>query len=89
MNKKGPNKFLKYLKKNKFSLFNFELINKINKKLKFPVVVKPINEGSSVNVFICSKKNINQTLKKMRSYKQVMIEEFIGGREIQVAIMEH
>ena len=63
------------------------MVNKINKELKFPVVVKPINEGSSVNVFICTKKNINQILKKMKSYKQVMIEEFIGGREIQVAIM--
>ena len=63
------------------------MVNKINKELKFPVVVKPINEGSSVNVFICTKKNINQTLNKIRSYKQVMIEEFIGGREIQVAIM--
>ena len=70
-----------------FDKKNLELINKISKELKFPVVVKPINEGSSVNVFICSKKNINQTLKKMKSYKQVMIEEFIGGREIQVAIM--
>ena len=70
-----------------FDKKNFELVNKINKELKFPVVVKPINEGSSVNVFICTKKNINQILKKMKSYKQVMIEEFIGGREIQVAIM--
>jgi D-alanine-D-alanine ligase len=72
-----------------FDKKNLELIDKINKELKFPVVVKPINEGSSVNVFICTKKNINQILKKMKSYKQVMIEEFIGGREIQVAIMGH
>ena len=70
-----------------FDKKNLELVNKINKELKFPVVVKPINEGSSVNVFICTKKNINQILKKIKSYKQVMIEEFIGGREIQVAIM--
>ena len=70
-----------------FDKKNLELVNKIDKELKFPVVVKPINEGSSVNVFICTKKNINQILKKMKSYKQVMIEEFIGGREIQVAIM--
>ena len=70
-----------------FDKKNLELIDKIIKELKFPVVVKPINEGSSVNVFICTKKNINQILKKMKSYKQVMIEEFIGGREIQVAIM--
>jgi D-alanine-D-alanine ligase len=70
-----------------FDKKNLELVNKIDKELKFPVVVKPINEGSSVNVFICTKKNINQTLNKIRSYKEVMIEEFIGGREIQVAIM--
>jgi D-alanine-D-alanine ligase len=70
-----------------FDKKNLELVNKIDKELKFPVVVKPINEGSSVNVFICTKRNINQTLNKIRSYKQVMIEEFIGGREIQVAIM--
>ena len=64
-----------------------ELIKKVNKKLKFPVVVKPLNEGSSVNVFICNKKNIHKTLKAIKNYKKVMIEEFIGGREIQVAIM--
>ena len=27
-----------------------DLIKKINKKLKFPVVIKPLNEGSSVEV---------------------------------------
>ena len=65
----------------------FELIKNIEKKFKFPVVVKPINEGSSVNVFICTKKNISRILSSMRIYKEIMIEEFIGGREIQVAIM--
>ena len=72
-----------------FDKKNLELVSKIDKELKFPVVVKPINEGSSVNVFICTKKNIYQTLNKIRNYKEVMIEEFIGGREIQVAIMGH
>ena len=66
---------------------NSNLIQKINKYLKFPVVVKPLNEGSSVNVFICSKKNIFRILNSIKNYKKVMIEEFIGGREIQVAIM--
>ena len=66
---------------------NSNLIKKINKKLKFPVVVKPLNEGSSVNVFICNKKNIFKILSFIKHYKKVMIEEFIGGREIQVAIM--
>ena len=66
---------------------NFDLIKNIEKKLKFPVVLKPTNEGSSVNVFICTKKNISRILSSMKIYKEIMIEEFIGGREIQVAIM--
>ena len=63
------------------------LIIKIQKKLKFPVVIKPINEGSSVNVFICTKKNFIKNLKKLFFYKEILIEEFIPGREIQVAIL--
>ena len=65
----------------------FDLIKKINKKFKFPVVVKPLNEGSSVNVYISEKKNLNKILYKLKSYKKILIEQFIGGREIQVAIM--
>ena len=42
---------------------------------------------SSVNVYICNKKNIIKILHSVKSYKKVMIEEFIGGREIQIAIM--
>ena len=63
------------------------IIKKIEKKLKFPVVIKPINEGSSVHVYICTKKNIIKNLKVLSVYKQILIEEFIAGREIQVAIM--
>jgi len=64
-----------------------DVINIIQKKLKFPVVIKPTNEGSSVNVFICTKDNIFKKLEKIKFYKKVLIEEFIPGREIQVAIM--
>ena len=83
-NKINTPKFIKYSFDKKKSK---KLIEQINDKLKFPVVVKPINEGSSVNVYICTKKNITKILKSMESYKEVMIEEFIAGREIQVAIM--
>ena len=82
-NKINTPKFIKY----SFDKKSSKLIEQINDKLKFPVVVKPINEGSSVNVYICTKKNITKILKSMESYKEVMIEEFIAGREIQVAIM--
>ena len=82
-NKINTPKYIKY----SYEENNFALIKKIEKKLKFPVVLKPINEGSSVNVFICTKKNISRILSSMKNYKEIMIEEFIGGREIQVAIM--
>jgi len=64
-----------------------KLIKKIDKELCFPVVVKPLNEGSSVNVYICNKSNLFKILDLLKNYKRVIIEEFIGGREIQVAIM--
>ena len=63
------------------------LIKIIEKKLKFPVVIKPLNEGSSVNVFICNKTNIIKKLKLLKNYKKIIIEEFIPGREIQAAII--
>ena len=79
-------KFIKYDFKNKYTITK-NIISKIDKKLKFPVVIKPINEGSSVDVFICSKKNILGKLKKLKKYNEIIIEKYIGGREIQVAIL--
>ena len=82
-NKIKTPKFLTYSYEEKMSVLRKQITN----KLKFPVVVKPINEGSSVNVYICNKRNLNKILHKLKSYKKVMIEKFIAGREIQVAIM--
>ena len=64
-----------------------QLMKLISKKLRFPVVIKPINEGSSVNVFICSKFNLFKNLKSLKNYKKIIIEKFIPGREIQAAIL--
>ena len=70
-----------------FDKQNKKLINLINDKLNFPVVIKPINEGSSVNVFICSKIDIFRKLRLLKHYKKILIEQFIPGREIQAAII--
>jgi len=80
------------IKTPKFFTYSYDitksnLIKKINKDLRFPVVIKPLNEGSSVNVYITSIKTLDKILSKLKVYKKVLIEEFIGGREIQVAIM--
>ena len=77
-------KYIKY----SFDKSNLELKNIIKKKLGFPVVIKPINEGSSVNVFICNQSNINKKLKLLKNYKNILIEEYIPGREIQAAIIQ-
>jgi D-alanine-D-alanine ligase len=78
----------------KYIKFNFQknernIVKTIETKLKFPVVIKPINEGSSVHVYICNKKNIIKNLKALSTYNKILIEEFIPGREIQVAIMNN
>ena len=78
----------KYIKfKFKDNKIDKNIIIKTQKKLKFPAVIKPINEGSSVNVYICVKKNFIQNLRKLTPYREILIEKFISGREIQVAIL--
>ena len=78
----------------KYIVFNFKdkikkkkLITKINKKLGFPVVIKPINEGSSVGVYICNKKNLLKKIFYLKDNKEIIIEKYIPGKEIQAAIM--
>ena len=73
-------------------IFNKDKINKkyisrLKSSIGFPLVIKPFNEGSSVEVYICNHKNLEKNLNKLHHYKEIMIEEYIGGREIQVAIM--
>ena len=73
--------------KSKFSLSLFKKIKASN--IKFPVVIKPNDEGSSIGVKIC--KNL-KILKREFSilktkYKSLIVETYIPGQEIQVAIM--
>ena len=61
---------------------------RIESYLNYPLVIKPINEGSSLDVYICkNKSSLSYNLKRMKSYNDILIEKFIPGREIQVAIM--
>ena len=61
----------------------------IKNKIKFPVVIKPINEGSSLGVSICSnEKQLKSKYKKLiKAYEEIIVEEYIPGKEIQVAVM--
>ena len=78
------------LKKNEISIRKLKrLINK--SKIKFPIVIKPNNEGSSLGVKIV--KNIDQLIKTskqlFKKYTQLIFEQFIGGQEIQVAVLNN
>ena len=69
---------------------NVNLQKKIRQnKLKFPIVVKPNDEGSSIGVKIC--KNLGLLKKEFKNlrknYNNLIFETYIPGQEIQVAVM--
>ena len=81
-----PNYF--FLNKDDFSVLNLKQKIKKN-KMKFPIVIKPNDEGSSIGVKICktysSLMRAFKTLKK--KYDNLIFETFIPGKEIQVAVI--
>ena len=58
-------------------------------KLSYPIVVKPSDEGSSIGVNICSnfKTLIRSANSLKRKYVNLIFEKYIGGQEIQVAVI--
>jgi len=72
-----------YKKKLKRKIF----LKKLN--FNYPMVVKPSNEGSSIGVEIC--KTFDQlkssVFKLIKNYKTLIVEEYIAGQEIQVAVI--
>ncbi len=61
------------------------------KKFIFPIVVKPIDQGSSLGVkIINNKNNLEKTVKSLfKKYDQLLFEQFIGGQEIQAAVINN
>ena len=55
----------------------------------YPIVIKPSNEGSSIGVKIC--RNYNELKRSFgqqkKNYKTLIFEKYIGGQEVQVAVM--
>jgi len=89
----------KVLKAEKIPTPNFQVFTKgdepLDPALKFPLIVKPNREGSAKGI---NKSNVvhdkNELLSKVRetvaAYKQeVLVEEFIEGKELTVGILEN
>jgi len=68
------------------SITSSEVLSQMN----LPLVVKPDNSGSSIGVSIAHDKNeLDEALKSARNEsKKIIIEEYVSGREIQVAILD-
>ena len=73
----------------KYFLLRKGFEKKSKKKIKYPIVIKPINEGSSLGVYICkNSKQFESNYKKLiKEYDKILVEEYIPGKEIQVAVM--
>ncbi len=58
-------------------------------KLSYPIVIKPSDEGSSIGVEICRNfKALSKSANSLkRKYKNLIFEKYIGGQEVQVAVM--
>ena len=71
--------------------YKTKIIQKIikSKKINYPIVLKPINEGSSLGVEICkNKEKLFRSLSYLfKKYDELIIEEYIGGQEVQVAVI--
>jgi len=62
---------------------------KIKRIFPFPLVVKPVSEGSSLGVSIIKKEDdLTRTLAKtVKEYKDIFVEEFIKGKEVTVGVI--
>ena len=56
------------------------------KKYQFPIIIKPNDGGSSVNILRINKKS---DLLKVKLKGDFLVEEFVEGREITVGILEN
>ena len=80
----------KYFFLNSKNLKRIRLKNFIKKfNLKHPIVVKPSDEGSSIGVKICKNyRTLNSSVNSLKKkYKTLIFETYVGGQEIQVAVM--
>lgn len=71
-----------------WKVISFEQLKKEH-PMEFPYVVKPIGEGSSRGVtLVFNKQDYQRSIQEWTFGEKVLIEKFIPGREIQVAVLD-
>lgn len=65
------------------------LVDEIERKVKYPCVIKPNDQGSTVGLTICeNESNIDEAIKLAFKFSDtVLVEEYIKGRELTVGIL--
>lgn len=69
--------------------------DEVRADLRFPLIVKPLREDAGIGIFLDSvvrdrKALLRQVRKVLRIYHQpALVEEYIHGRELSVAVFEH
>ena len=66
-----------------------EIENMLLKDFELPLVIKAPNQGSTIGIYFAKQKSDLNTmiLEAFKFEKEILIEEFIHGREVTVAIM--
>jgi UDP-N-acetylenolpyruvoylglucosamine reductase len=71
--------------------FSIDQINIVPQLMQFPLIIKPVNLGSTVGVKVC--KNFNQLKDAISEIKQLdsefLVEDFLSGEEITVAVLRN
>lgn len=60
------------------------------KELKYPMMLKPVSEGSSLGMFkVSDEKEMEECFKKSLKYNQdVLVEEYLDGKSLTVGVLE-
>jgi len=66
--------------------FLINSVSEIEKSIKFPFILKPNNSGSSYRVNLIENQ---EDMKKIEIYESMMIEDYIPGKEITVAVFDN
>ena len=67
-----------------------QILDEIGHKIGYPCVIKPNDQGSTIGLTICGdNKNVGEAINKaLNLSKKALIEEYIPGRELTVAVLD-
>lgn len=67
---------------------NYDACRQAAEDIGFPVVVKPVSEGSSIGVSIVHNNELESAWSSAARYGDVLVEQFVAGGEITATILD-